>query len=127
MKGGKTLNVNEYIILYFDGKNTITTTCRATSLLEYIEKIIKLNNNEISIYIQPKSEKTSKEEKQKFYKSKYVLTAKKYKQGKIDKKEYEDDIKKLKELKRDCLTRLEYEEKYKNYQNKKNTNIHTPL
>lgn len=116
------MKVYEYVIVYFDGKNTTTTTCRSALILEYIEKIMKQYDNEISIYIQPKAEEVAKVEKQKYYKSKYVLASKKYKQGKIDKKEFEDDIKKLKELKKECITRLEYEEKYKNYQNKKNTN-----
>lgn len=116
------MNVNEYVIVYFDGHDTTTTTCRTSMLLEYIEKIIKQYDNQISIYIQPRAENVAKVEKQKYYKSKYVLASKKYKQGKIDKVEYEEDIKKLKELKKECITKLEYEEKYKNYQNKKNTN-----
>lgn len=116
------MNVNEYVIVYFDGKNTTTTTCRVNLILEHIEQIMKKYNNEISIYIQPKSEEKAKIEKQKYYKSKFVLASKKYKDGKISKEELDQDIRKLKELKKECKTRLEYEEKYKNYQDKKNTN-----
>ena len=116
------MNVNEYVIVYFDGKNTTTTTCRVNLILEHIEQIMKQYNNEISIYIQPKSEEKAKIENQKYYKSKFVLASKKYKDGKISKEELDQDIRKLKELKKECKTRLEYEEKYKNYQDKKNTN-----
>lgn len=121
------MNINEYVIVYFDGHTTITDTCKVSMISKYIEKILKQYDNNICVYLQPKAEETAKIEKQKFYKSKYVLAKKKYNQGKIDKKEFEEDIKQLKDLKKQCITRLEYEEKYKNYQNKKNTNIYNPL
>lgn len=119
MKGGKNLNVNEFSIVYSTGKEIASTTCKSSTIIEYLEKLFKQYDNNISIYIQPKAEEISKIEKQRYYKSKYVLASKKYKQGKIDKVEYENDIKKLKELRKECITKLEFEEKYKSYQNKK--------
>ena len=97
MKGGNHLNVNEYTILYFDRKCTTTTiTCQTPLLIETVDKIIKEHDNDVCIYIQPISEGSSKVEKEKYYKSKYLLVRKKYKQGKIDVKEFEDDVAKLK-------------------------------
>lgn len=117
------MNISEYTVLYFDRKyKTTTTTCQKPLLIETVDKIIKEHDDDVCIYIQPKSEKSSKIEKQKYYKSKYVLASKKYKQGKIDIKEFEEDVAKLKELRKECITKLEFEEKYKNYQNKKSTN-----
>ena len=116
------MQVSEYIILCFDGNDTFTTICKSSLLLENIKKILK-HDGRIILHIQPYLETTAKIEKQKYYKSKFVLASKKYRDGKISKGEFEKDIKKLKELKKECATRLEYEEKYKNYQNKKNTNI----
>lgn len=115
------MQVSEYIILCFDGNDTFTTICKSSLLLENIKKILK-HDGRIILHIQPYLETTAKIEKQKYYKSKFVLASKKYRDGKISKGEFEKDIKKLKELKKECATRLEYEEKYKNYQNKKNTN-----
>lgn len=115
------MQVSEYIILCFDGNDTFTTICKSSLLLENIKKIFK-HDGRIILHIQPCLETTAKIEKQKYYKSKFVLASKKYRDGKISKGEFEKDIKKLKELKKECATRLEYEEKYKNYQNKKNTN-----
>ncbi len=112
--------VKEFIILYFDEEKTTKTTCEVSELFNLLKEIYKKYNNNVSIYIHPKSEKIVKNEINKYYKSKYVIESKLYKQGKIDKRTFENRVNMLKKLKKRCKTKSKFEEKYKEY--KKSTN-----
>lgn len=109
------MDVIEYVVLYHDGKDTTTTTCKASSLLSFIQELLDKYKNKVSIFIQPKSSKVINEELQKCYKSKYISLSNRYKKGKLDKEHFEDAINKLKELKAESLTKTELETKYNEY------------
>ena len=54
--------VKEFIILYFDEEKTTKTTCEVSELFNLLKEIYKKYNNNVSIYIHPKSEKIVKNE-----------------------------------------------------------------
>ncbi len=57
------MNIKEYIIVYFDRKNTTETTCEESSLFNLLQKLFEKYNKNVSIYIHPKSNKNVREEK----------------------------------------------------------------
>lgn len=114
------MEVIEYVVLYHDGANTTTINCKASSLMSIIQELLDKYENKVSIFIQPKSSKATREELQKCYKSKYISLSNRYKKGKLDKEHFENAVNKLKELKAESTTKAEFETKYNEY--KKNTN-----
>lgn len=57
------LKIDKKDIVYFDGKNTTETTCEESLLFNFLQTLFEKYNNNVSIYIHPKSNKNLKDEK----------------------------------------------------------------
>lgn len=120
--------VKLYNIIISNGKGFMRKECSEYSLEKILQKFIKSDNQALIITIHPKSIKKkqsvdkNKVEKQRYYNNKYSTYSKKYKNGKINEKEFAQIKIILKQLKKECETRAEFEEKLLKNLNKKNTN-----
>lgn|GEM_PF-3392738 len=117
-----------YSIVYKIAGEQKTISCSCYSLQEYVDKFVNEGGEVICIVAHKQNEKEkkpkdiNKAEMQRYYNNKYSNYQKKYKVGKLNEQEFEEIKKVLKELKSKCKTREEFENRFIEYQNKKNTN-----
>lgn len=122
------MKTKTYNIMLADGQTLRQEVCTSYSLQKFVKEFIDEDYQLITIMSIPNVKKNGKLqeqneiEKSKFYNRKYSLFSKRYKNSKISENEYKEIIDVLKKLKKQCETKEEFETKFIEYQNKKNTN-----
>ncbi len=117
-----------YSIVYKIGREQKTISCSCYSLQKYVDRFVNEGGELICIVAHKQKEKEkkpkdiNKAEMQRYYNNKYSNYQKQYKVGKLNEQEFEEIKKVLKELKSESKTKEEFEDKFIEYQNKKNTN-----
>lgn len=114
-----------YDIIYHLDKEAYKESCSNHYLTKYIDNIQQKGGEISFIYMRPTNIKSKKldqdkTEKNKYYNSKYSSFYKKYKSEKISKKQFDEIVKKLKQLKAESSNKSEFEERFEKY--KKSTN-----
>lgn len=122
------MKTRTYNITLADGQTIQQEVCTSYSLQKFIQKFIDEDYKILTIIVNPCAKKDGKQqeqneiEKSKYYNRKYSLFYKRYKNNKITETEYKQIIKTLKKLRMQSETKAEFELKFIEYINKKNTN-----
>ena len=116
----KLLKTKTYSIIYQKDSITKKFECSVYSLEKNIKKFISEDIKVMCIIAHNVDE--NKQEKDKFYKNKCSCFYRKFKQEKITEDEFIKIKQILKQLRDESTTKEEFENKFLNYLNKKNTN-----
>lgn len=112
-----------YKIVLNNGEEIINSYCTSYSLPKLLEQFINddwktlfISSYKIGKESKKKNRDLNNLEKERYYNTKYSLYYKRYKNNKIEEKEYEEIKEILKRLKNECKTKKEFETKFEKYE-----------
>lgn len=122
MKQIKQISSKVYSIIYIKDEEECLIDCSVYSLNNY-KRQLQNKGCEIIDIVPHKIEKITKIQKddrnkiakQKYYSARYTMFYRKYKSNKIDRTLFDSVIEVLKELKKECRTKTEFEKRFEEY------------